>query len=92
MMQLDDDEEKFEACELDLNVDSSFPQESTNVEISYQVMSGVIAPKTLRLKGFIKGKEVAILIDCGSTHNFIQMQVVKSLHLLVESIPTFFQL
>lgn len=52
-------------------------------------MSKVVAPKTLRLLGLIRGKAVTILIDLGNTHNFIQIQVAIKLHLPIISIDSF---
>ncbi|GKF29980.1 transposon ty3-G gag-pol polyprotein [Tanacetum coccineum] len=47
--------------------DYSEPQ----AEVSFQAITGTIHPQTLRLSGKIKNKDVVVLIDEGSTHNFM---------------------
>jgi hypothetical protein len=38
---------------------------------------------TLKLKGSIKGKNITILIDFGSTHNFVDINLLRQLNLFV---------
>jgi hypothetical protein len=40
-------------------------------------------PKTLKLKGIIKSRNVMILVDSNSTHNCIDINVAKQLNLFV---------
>nr|GEU62735.1 transposon Ty3-G Gag-Pol polyprotein [Tanacetum cinerariifolium] len=49
--------------------------EDSLAEISFHAISGSINPQTLRLPGEIKNKEVMVLIDGGSTHNFIDQDL-----------------
>lgn len=46
-------------------------------------MLGRAFPETLRLKGNILNNELKILVDDGSTHNFIQDRIAKFLDLPV---------
>ncbi|XP_035834255.1 uncharacterized protein LOC118482726 [Helianthus annuus] len=46
---------------------------------------GIASPQTLRVTGYIMGKRVTILIDCGSTHNIIQPRIALMLRL--ETLP-----
>jgi hypothetical protein len=46
-------------------------------EISLNAITGTPNPKTMRMIGVIKGQQVTILIDSGSTHNFVDEQVAK---------------
>ena len=41
-------------------------------QISLHAMSGVFFPQTLKFKASIANLEVYVLVDGGSTHNFIQ--------------------
>jgi hypothetical protein len=52
-------------------------------EISLHAITGSSHPKTMRIIGTIGGKRVIILIDSGSTHNFLDSSVVQSSRLLV---------
>ncbi|KAL4367674.1 hypothetical protein GQ457_05G014770 [Hibiscus cannabinus] len=45
--------------------------EGDNLEISMNALTGNTWYSTLRIQGVVKGKPVNILIDSGSTHNFI---------------------
>ncbi|KAL5807034.1 hypothetical protein ACOSQ3_029918 [Xanthoceras sorbifolium] len=46
-------------------------------------MAGTTHPQTLRVTGKIKNKEVTVLIDGGSTHNFMDQEIVNKLGLPV---------
>lgn len=46
-------------------------QAKDSLEISLHAISGTLAPLTMRLKGTINRHSVIVLIDSGSTHNFI---------------------
>lgn len=67
------------------------PPDSPNplqAQISLNSLSGHLAPKALHLVGFISDHRVTVLIDGGSTHNFVQPQVVTSLSLPCRRIST----
>ena len=49
--------------------------------ISLHAMAGVPATDTFRLYGLINKTRVTILVDSGSTHNFVQPRVAKFLNL-----------
>lgn len=54
------------------------PEEVEEVQllaISKQAISGTESSKSIRLRGWIQGTEVLMLIDSGSTHSFIEEQV-----------------
>lgn len=59
-------------------------------EISVHAMADVRGPRTVKLNSWIKGKRVAILIDNGSTHNFLNQEIARKLHLDAEQIDPFF--
>ena len=50
-------------------------------QISLNSLAGNIAPETLRLVGHLVATQLIILVDGGSTHNFIQHQLVHQLGL-----------
>ena len=43
----------------------------------------IITPQTINLEGHIKKKEVIVLIDSSSTHNFIQYKLAKVLNFFI---------
>lgn len=51
--------------------------------ISYHAMNGYSVPSTLKIPGKIHGKEILVLIDGGSTNNFIQSRWATHLNLHV---------
>ncbi|XP_042035274.1 uncharacterized protein LOC121781613 [Salvia splendens] len=53
------------------------------------VLCPKIKPRSIHLRGRINGTEVSILIDGGSTHNFIQPAVAEKLSLPVNAISPF---
>lgn len=50
-------------------------------QISLHALLGHAIPQTLRVAGHIAKNPVAILVDSGSTHNFVQDRVAKCLGL-----------
>jgi hypothetical protein len=57
--------------------------EEINPTIYCHVLAGINTPKTLNIKGYMKNKKVTILIDFGSTHNFINYKLAKDLNCCV---------
>lgn len=49
----------------------------TSPEISLHALMGSPFPNTMRITGYIKGKSITILIDSGSTHNFLHPAIAK---------------
>ncbi|KAH9779621.1 hypothetical protein KPL71_007762 [Citrus sinensis] len=57
--------------------------QETIPEISFHAMAGTEHPQNLRVSGKLKNKEVTVLIDGGSTHNFIDQSIVSKFGLPV---------
>jgi hypothetical protein len=55
--------------------------------ISLAANTSISQPQTLKLKGHIKKDSVAVLIDIGSTHNFLDINVARNLKLFVYPVP-----
>ena len=55
--------------------------------ISCHALDGINTPQTLKIEGYIKNKKVIVLIDSGSTHNFIQCKLAKVLNCFVYPAP-----
>jgi hypothetical protein len=52
-------------------------------EISINAITGTPNPKTMRVMGVLRNQQVVILIDSGSTHNFVDAQLAEMLGLEV---------
>ena len=72
--------------EVDLNVVDQTEEmtpaemvEELQPEISFNSVMGFTSPRTLKLLGYILGKEVVVMIDPGATHNFISREAVETL-------------
>lgn len=73
MIEIEDDEEEFVEAQQEL------PSEDSDEEFHIYVhaLSGIQSFKTMRINGVIKKTEVNILVDSGSTHNFLDPGVAK---------------
>lgn len=65
------------------------PHEEVITEVSLNSVVGLSNPKTMKLRGSIGDFEVVVLIDPGAMHNFISMEVIKELEILVEKTGSF---
>ena len=57
--------------------------------ISLHALAGISSPQTLKIRGFIKHRPVVVLIDSGSTHNFIHQKVAEAVHCFVRAVSNF---
>jgi hypothetical protein len=60
-----------------------------NPQLSLQALTGVSNYHTMRVTGFHDKKLLHILLDSGSTHNFLDLEVAKSLGYKLEAIALF---
>eukprot|EP00253_Pinus_taeda_P036388 PITA_36388 len=77
--------EEPEAIEED-NQKDNVPDEPI---ISLHAMAGISSPQTLKIRGFIKHRPVVVLIDSGSTHNFIHKKFAEAVHCFVQEVSSF---
>ena len=59
---------------------TNLEKEEMNLTISCNALEGITTPQTLKIEGYIKKKKVIVLIDSGSTPNFIHCKVAKELN------------
>jgi hypothetical protein len=45
--------------------------------LSVAAMMGITQPQTLKVFGYIKKTKIIVLIDSGSSHNFIDTMITK---------------
>jgi hypothetical protein len=57
--------------------------------ISLNALTGFSAPQTLKLIGYIKHRKVIILVDSGSTHNFIHRRIAQETHCYIHVVNNF---
>eukprot|EP00253_Pinus_taeda_P035146 PITA_35146 len=60
-----------------------------NPTISCNVLAGITTPRIIKIEGHIKKKKVIVLIDSGSTHNFIHCKIAKELNCFLYPTPEF---
>eukprot|EP00253_Pinus_taeda_P002551 PITA_02551 len=58
-----------------------------NPTISCNALEGITTPQNLKIEGYIKKKKVIVLIDLGSTHNFIHCKIAKELNCFLYPAP-----
>jgi hypothetical protein len=63
--------------------------EDTTRTIYFHALCNINTPQTLKIQGYIKNKKVTMLIDSGSTHNFIHYKLAKYLNCFVFPTPKF---
>jgi hypothetical protein len=81
------DNEEEEDQELEPSQDLEL--EETTPTISCHALANISTPQTLKIEGYIKKKKVTMLIDSGSTHNFINYKLAKDLNCFVYPTPEF---
>lgn len=52
---------------------------NSHPEVSLNSVIGLSNPKTMKLRGRVKGREVVVMVDPGATHNFVSKAVVEEL-------------
>ena len=60
-----------------------------NLTISCNALEVITTPQTLNIEGHSKKKKVIVLIDSGSTHNFIHCKVAKDFNYSLYPTPEF---
>jgi hypothetical protein len=73
------------------STDITPPSDPPEVEpvISLNALIGFSAPQTLMLIGYIKHQKVIILVDSGSTHNFIHRRIAQENHCYIHAVNNF---
>jgi hypothetical protein len=84
----EEEEEEEQEPSQDENVEAISSEELTPT-ISCNALAGISTPQTLKIEGYIKKKKVIVLIDSGSTHNFIHDKLAKDINCFVYPAPEF---
>ncbi|XP_077219753.1 uncharacterized protein LOC143853943 [Tasmannia lanceolata] len=88
MIELVDDSDIDDDGESD-HEDADQEGNGDTVVISVHALAGYSTPQTMRVNGYIKRQPVTILIDSGSTNNFLDVRIAKRLSCLVENSDKF---
>eukprot|EP00253_Pinus_taeda_P024023 PITA_24023 len=83
----EEEKEKERSKEEDILQEQSLDKEEMNPTISCNALAGITTPQTIKIEGQIKKKKVIVLIDSGSTHNFIHCKVAKELNCFLYPAP-----
>ena len=67
----EEEREQERSKEEDILQEQSLDKEEINPTISCNAFAGITTPQTIKIEEHIKKKKVIVLIDSGSTHNFI---------------------
>jgi hypothetical protein len=72
-------------------IDITHPSNPLEVEpvISLNDRTRFYAPQTLKLIGYIKHRKVIILVDSGSTHNFIHRRIAQETNCYIYAVNNF---
>ena len=81
----EDEEKEQESLE---EKEQETPEEITPT-ISCNSLARITTSQYLKIEGYIKKKKVMVLIDSGSTHNFIHSKITKYLNFLINLAPEF---
>jgi hypothetical protein len=73
------------------SIDITPLSESPEVElvIYLNALTGFSTPQTRKIIGYIKHRKVIILVDSGSTHNFIHRHIAQETHCYIHAINNF---
>jgi hypothetical protein len=82
----DSEESESEEVKNPQNITSDLEGDNTP-RISLATITCISQPQTLKLKGHIKNDNVTVLIDTGSTHNFLDINIARKLKLFVYPVP-----
>nr|GME10415.1 retrotransposon-related protein [Ipomoea batatas] len=77
--------EHIEICEATDEVTQEGGITELAPKISLHALEGTVGPRTFRLTASVKGREFTVLIDTGSSHNYIQPRLAHYLHLVVDN-------
>jgi len=78
----EEEEEKEQETlkEEDIHQEQTVEKEQMNLTIYCNALAGITTPQTINIEGHIKKEKIIVLIDSGSTHNFIHCKIPEELN------------
>jgi len=73
--------------EEDMHQEQTLEKEEMNLIVSCNALAEITTPQSIKIEGHIKKKKVIVLIDLGSTHNFIHCKIAKELNCFLYPTP-----
>lgn len=58
---------------------NSNPDKDNDIKVSIHALMGSKGTKSLKIQGNLQGRDISILLDSGSTHNFLSLGLDKRL-------------
>ncbi|XP_052203064.1 uncharacterized protein LOC127808530 [Diospyros lotus] len=95
LIEVEEPPEEEEYAESDPQMPYDMPAANSGVEaedlpeVSLHALAGSAGPQTMRVTAMLKGKVASLLIDNGSTHNFISTKVAHKLQIPTTIIEPF---
>lgn len=84
----DSDSEESDIEEIKDSLEFSPEPDNENIpQVSLSTVIGISQSQTLKLKGHIKKSNVMVLINTGSTHNFLDLTMAKRLNIFMFPMP-----
>ncbi|XP_040987625.1 uncharacterized protein LOC121235342 [Juglans microcarpa x Juglans regia] len=88
-VMIEDDENKKSSSHESENDEAEPSEDDEDAELSLNAMFGVQRPTSMRVMAWIEKFEVTLLVDSGSTHNFINSNIVTKVRLKPSTIEPF---
>ncbi|KAF7825223.1 retrotransposon-related protein [Senna tora] len=89
LLKLAEDEGEIDAAPVAKNKEVEIEDQGDFAEISLHASLGRTVGTTMKLKGSISGRKVLILVDSGSTYNFISFKLVEKLKIPTQQVAQF---
>lgn len=86
MMELEGDDEPEEQAELEPVLQEITQTGPETPQMSLQALTGASCYQTLRVKGLYYKRVLQILLDSGSTHNFLDLAMARKLGCKLEAV------
>nr|GEV25664.1 hypothetical protein [Tanacetum cinerariifolium] len=73
--------------EEEMSGEVSNKKEDNSLQILIHALTGLPSYSTMRIQGTMGNRQLHILVDSGSTHNFIDVKLAKKLQCVIKDIP-----
>ena len=85
----EEENEQETSKEEDIRQEPTLEEEELSPTISCNALAGITTLQNLKIEGHINKKKVILLIESGSTHNYIHFKVAKELNFFLYPTPEY---